>query len=147
MNFLVKTICLKCLLKFKLLQKLKQKLIFQLKEELNACKVELKTCKEKLNKYEPVSFVNEEEIQVNNKAACSSHLHLYNSSNKVQSSYNEVLSTNKNGSQSTSTNDLPSTFSNETPLSVINGDQSTIEFQKCDAVSSNSVVTFDRVVG
>ena len=130
MNFLVKTICLKCLLKFKLLQKLKQKLIFQLKEELNACKVELKS-KEKLNKYEPVSVLNEEEFQVNNKAACSSLGHSYNSSNDLPS---------------TSSCTVPFTFSNEIPLSVVNGSKSTLEVQQCDEDSSNSVVTFDRVV-
>ena len=131
MNFLVKTICLKCLLKFKLLQKLKQKLIFQLKEELKACKVELKTCKEKLNKYESVSVLNEEEFQVNNKAACSSLGHSYNSSNDLPS---------------TSSCTVPFTFSNEIPLSVVNGSKSTLEVQQCDEFSSNSIVTFDKVV-
>ena len=91
-------------------------LIFQLKKEN-------KIYKEKLNKYEPVSVVNEQEFEVNNKAACSSYDHSYNSSNEVQStSHNELLSTYQSGSKST------------------------IEVQQCDEVSSNSVVTFDRVV-
>ena len=85
--------------------------------------------KEKLNKYEPVSVLIEDEIQVNDEAACSSHDHSYNSSNELPSNC-----------------EVQSTFSNEIPLAVVNGAQSTIEVQQCDEVSSNSIVTFDRVV-
>ena len=92
-----------------------KRLIFQLKKENESYK-------EKLNKYEPVSVISEEEFQVNNKATCSSYGRSYNSSNELQStSYNEVTSLN-------------------------NVAHSTLENQKCDEVSNNSVVTFDRVV-
>ena len=84
---------------------------------------ELKTCKEKLNKYEPVSVVNEEEFQVNNEAACSSHNHPYNSCNE-----------------------LPSTSNSESAYNFSNEVQPTVEAQQCDEISSNSFVTFDRVV-
>ena len=88
----------------------------------------LKICEEKLNKYEPVSVVNEEEFQVNNEVACSSHNHPYNSCNELPS---------------TSDSGFASTFGNEVPFTKA---QSTIEAQQCDEISSNSFVTFDRVV-
>ena len=87
--------------------------------------------KGKLNKYEPVSVLIEDEIQVNDGAACSSHDHSYDSSNELQS---------------TSNCEVPSTFSSELPFTVVNEAHSTTEVQQCDEVSSNSVVTFDRVV-
>ena len=92
---------------------------------------ELKICKEKLNKYEPVSVINEEEFQVNNEAACSSHNHPHNSCNELPSTTNS---------------ESAYTFSNEVPFTVMNGAHSTVEAQQCDEISSNSFVTFDRVV-
>ena len=84
-----------------------------------------------MNKYEPVSVVNEEEFQVNNEAACNIHDHPYNSSNELPS---------------TSNSEPAYTFGNEVPFTVLNGAQPTVEAQQCDEISSNSFVTFDRVV-
>ena len=84
-----------------------------------------------MNKYEPVSVVNEEEFQVNNEAACNIHDHPYNSSNELPS---------------TSNSEPAYTFGNEVPFTVLNGAQPTVEAQQCDEISTNSFVTFDRVV-
>merc|ERR1719354_1382198 len=111
----------------------------KLKKELKDCKKELKTCKEKLNKYDPVSVVNEEEFQINYETACSSHDYSYKSTNELQSTLSNEL-------QSTLSNGIPSTFSNEIPITVVSGAHSTLEVQQCDELSSNSVVTFDKVV-
>ena len=110
-----------------------------MKKELKDCKKQLKTCKKKLSKYEPLPIVNEEEIQINYEAACSSHDYSYKSTNELQSTFNCEL-------QSTLSNEIPSTLSNEIPITVVNGAHSTLEVQQCDELSSNSVVTFDKVV-